>query len=171
MPRTRQGSGPTAEGGPGAEIVRDPTGRVPKFSVRFAGIGVLLGLVFPLTAIALDAAFRGLPFSWAGIVELHRANPIHWIVDEAPLVLAVALGAALPQRRRVLLLAAGFERLARAKSSALERESVVRREAEEEATREALYFRELVKRSPLGMVALDSQGRVIGTNPAFVYSE
>ena len=50
-------------------------------------LGIGLGLCFPLISIPLDIYFSSLDFGWSAIGQVHRANPLHWMVDSAPLVL------------------------------------------------------------------------------------
>ncbi|MDQ3701921.1 MAG: ATP-binding protein [Chloroflexota bacterium] len=61
-----------------------------------AAAGVAVGCCFPLVAWVLDLLLHGGPWSAAGVWQRHLDNPIHWIVDSAPLVLGTlgyAIGA------------------------------------------------------------------------------
>jgi len=60
-----------------------------KLKSRFTLIGFLVGLCFPLIAIIIDILFKGIGFSLASIAEIHEINPILFLIDIAPLVLAV----------------------------------------------------------------------------------
>jgi GAF domain-containing protein len=67
---------------------------------RYALLGVLFGLVFPLVATGVQLAAAGLPFTVANLAAL-QAQPIMWIVDTAPIVLGAF--AAFAGRRQDLL--------------------------------------------------------------------
>ncbi|MCL4849503.1 MAG: EAL domain-containing protein [Acidobacteria bacterium] len=54
---------------------------------RYTVVGVVVGLFFPALAWMLEL---GLPSRWSpeAVWAMHRSNPLHWIIDTAPLVLA-----------------------------------------------------------------------------------
>ncbi len=54
---------------------------------RFTLFGILFGFCFPLMAISLDLTIRQLTWTWESLAILHRVNPLHWIIDSAPVVL------------------------------------------------------------------------------------
>jgi PAS domain S-box-containing protein len=54
----------------------------------FAWIGVMMGLIFPITTFFLDAYFRDLNFKNTSILIIYKENPIHWIGWVIPFVLA-----------------------------------------------------------------------------------
>jgi PAS domain S-box-containing protein len=51
--------------------------------------GVLAGLVFPVIAWSYDFFFNGVSFS--GVWQMHLDNPLHFIIDSAPIVLGIAV--------------------------------------------------------------------------------
>ncbi len=56
---------------------------------KYAFLGLLFGLLFPLSAWIIDGLlFKDLPLDASLIFELHRINPIHYIIDLAPFVLS-----------------------------------------------------------------------------------
>ena len=68
-------------------------------TLRYALYGTLFGCSFPIGATAVDAfAIRGLGLSWAVLVMVHSEQPLHWILDTAPLFLG--LFASLAGRRQ-----------------------------------------------------------------------
>ncbi len=61
--------------------------------LRFLLFGFLFGICFPVMALLLDLFFKSMSFSLKNLVYLHQVNPIHYIIDSAPVVLAsVAYG-------------------------------------------------------------------------------
>ena len=59
-----------------------------KFHKRLVWIGTGLGLCFPVMALGLDLVIKDVPLSLAGLNQLHQLNPLHWVIDSAPLVLS-----------------------------------------------------------------------------------
>ncbi len=60
-------------------------------TIKYAIGGLVFGLFFPLFAWLLDGFFfKQLAFNWAMIVKLHQVNPIHFVIDVAPLILGGA---------------------------------------------------------------------------------
>lgn len=65
-----------------------PTG-IASVAGRYALAGALFGLFFPLIAMLILLLYRALPFQWSSLIEVQRTEPALWIVDLAPLVLAM----------------------------------------------------------------------------------
>ncbi|WP_375560544.1 PAS domain-containing protein [Bernardetia sp. OM2101] len=60
-------------------------------TLKYAIGGLVFGLFFPLFALILDGFFfKQLAFGWDIIIQLHKLNPIHFVIDSAPLVLGGA---------------------------------------------------------------------------------
>ena len=51
--------------------------------------GFVLGICFPIAALLLDLTLKDLSLDISSILLLHRLNPLHWIIDLAPIVLGV----------------------------------------------------------------------------------
>lgn len=52
-------------------------------------IGMVFGLCFPLGAWILDAIIKDLPISFQTISALHSINPLHYMIDSAPIFLGL----------------------------------------------------------------------------------
>ena len=52
-------------------------------------VGTLFGICFPIGAWILDLIIRDLPFSLASISQLHVDNPLHYMIDSAPVFLGL----------------------------------------------------------------------------------
>jgi GAF domain-containing protein len=65
-----------------------------KQTQRYAWFGAAFGALFPIAATFIKMAVFGLPLSLSNAMELHRSDPMLWIIDTAPLVLAVVAGLA-----------------------------------------------------------------------------
>lgn len=68
---------------------------------KFLVFGILFGLCFPLIALSVDIVHKDLSFSLSDIIQIHILNPIHFIIDLAPLILgATAYGIGLIVKKR-----------------------------------------------------------------------
>ncbi len=52
--------------------------------------GIGFGLLFPIIATLVDIWLKGVPLSLQSALAVQTQNPIHWIVDTAPLFLGIA---------------------------------------------------------------------------------
>lgn len=57
--------------------------------ILYTTAGVLFGLGFPVISTLLDIAVQGMPFSIASIAEVQQTQPLHWVIDTAPLFLGL----------------------------------------------------------------------------------
>lgn len=69
--------------------------------------GFLIGMLFPAITLPLLLAKDDLPLSWAGLVAIHETYPNLWVVDLAPIFLALFL--AFIQEKKVQHPVAGPE--------------------------------------------------------------
>ncbi|MCU0451372.1 MAG: SpoIIE family protein phosphatase [Bernardetiaceae bacterium] len=60
-------------------------------------------------AFAIDLPWRKLPWTWAGLVALHQVNPLHYIIDTAPLFLGLAFAIAGRKQDQILQVNQGLE--------------------------------------------------------------
>lgn len=65
---------------------------------RYAFVGILFGLLFPVMATIIRVLDLGLPFSPSSIAAVQAGDPLMWIIDTAPLFLG--LFAAFAGRRQ-----------------------------------------------------------------------
>jgi GAF domain-containing protein len=59
------------------------------FTVRYTLLGALFGLAFPIMATGILLWTEAMPISLASIIELHRTEPLLWIIDTAPFFLGL----------------------------------------------------------------------------------
>jgi GAF domain-containing protein len=69
-----------------------------KETQRYAIVGLLFGMLFPIMATTIRVLDSGLPFTLSNIVKLQAGDPLLWIIDTAPLFLG--LFAAFAGRRQ-----------------------------------------------------------------------
>jgi GAF domain-containing protein len=70
----------------------------PSETLKYTFLGILCGLLFPLLATFIELGVQKLPAGIANAMYVHRANPLLWIIDTAPLLLG--LFAAIAGRRQ-----------------------------------------------------------------------
>ena len=85
--------------------------RVPVVG-RFVLVGVVFGALFPLGAWTLDLYLAHAAWTLGQVIRAHRATPVLWIVDLAPLVLGLAGAIIGVQHGRLRRLYAQAERRA-----------------------------------------------------------
>jgi two-component system NtrC family sensor kinase len=62
---------------------------------RYALFGIVFGICFPIVAISFDVIIHlSLKLDWSAVILVHKLNPIHYIIDTAPLFLGIAFGVA-----------------------------------------------------------------------------
>ncbi|WP_291725033.1 PP2C family protein-serine/threonine phosphatase [Bernardetia sp.] len=63
------------------------------YTLEYALFGIGFGFCFPIFALLFDGIFlKELPISWNGLVSVHSLNPLHFIIDSAPIFLGIAFG-------------------------------------------------------------------------------
>ena len=59
------------------------------FKLKYTIAGICIGAIFPLAAWILDLSLNELEWSLGSLLQLHFDNPLHYIIDLAPLVLGL----------------------------------------------------------------------------------
>lgn len=63
------------------------------YTFRYSLFGIAFGFCFPVFSLLFDGLFlKGLPFGVECFSTIHSINPLHFIIDSAPLFLGVAFG-------------------------------------------------------------------------------
>ena len=115
-------------------------------------IGVTIGLVLILAATLYELSTHHLSWSWEAFVSIHK-NPLMWIIDAQPILLGFfALQTGNKQQGLV------------EDSSSLE-EIIDQRSSE--IIHQKLFYEALVDNSPIAIVTLDQDHKIISINPAF----
>src|SRR5436189_2143823 len=70
-------------------------------TAKYALFGILFGCCFPLGATAADIVIHGLRVTAANVLWVQMQQPLHWIIDTAPIFLG--LFATFAGRRQDLL--------------------------------------------------------------------
>lgn len=77
--------------------------------VQYAIYGALFGLAFPLVATLFDAYMRDLGLGLAGFCAAQKTQPLHWIIDTAPIFLGIFAGIAGIKQQEVVEMNEGLE--------------------------------------------------------------
>ncbi|MEM6347370.1 MAG: response regulator [Bacteroidota bacterium] len=59
---------------------------------RFLALGIIFGCAFPFLAACLDLVMAGKSLSFANWWEIQQQQPLHWIIDTAPIFLGILAG-------------------------------------------------------------------------------
>lgn len=77
--------------------------------LKYALYGAAFGLCFPIIATLFDVFIRDLEFSIQGLLEAQKTQPLHWIIDTAPLFLGIFSCLAGIKQQEVINVNAGLE--------------------------------------------------------------
>jgi len=58
-----------------------------KYAIRYAIVGAIFGMTFPIIGTIVDTLHYQLPLVLDSFIKIQAENPLHWIIDTAPLVL------------------------------------------------------------------------------------
>ena len=64
--------------------------------------GICFGALFPLIATILDIILRQSPINWNSIVMVQSSQPLHWIIDSAPLFLGIFGGLVGMRQQKII---------------------------------------------------------------------
>jgi len=131
---------------------------------RYAFLGALFGLTFPLAATLMKMAILGTPFTIPAALEIQSADPVLWIVDSAPLVLGIF--AALAGRRQDILIELAAALGQRENNLKLTQDSLEEQVAERTAELAEANRRAQVRSNQLKIVTELSQTIALVRDPA-----
>ncbi len=115
--------------------------------------GALIGLVFPFAALIIEILVHGWPFSFQSFIDAHSNSPVFWFVDLAPFVLGYLASTVGKREDHLAELTSQLE------------EQVAERT--EDFVRQHRLFAALFRNSPLSIVSLNVEQRIVAANPAF----
>jgi len=130
-----------------------PENRKGRDAFKFSIAGALFGSAFPFLATTIEILNNNLPLSFESLVRIQRANPLLWIIDSAIPILAAA-GYLIGNRQQQL------------KLQTVVLEDGIRERSQEIHERQ-LFYEALVETSPIAIVTLDPNHKILSANPAF----
>jgi two-component system sensor histidine kinase/response regulator len=60
--------------------------------IRYLGLGIGFGLLFPIMGTSFQLILEGLSFNLSSIILVQQGQPLLWIIDSAPVVLGIVFG-------------------------------------------------------------------------------
>lgn len=55
--------------------------------VLYGLFGAIFGTAFPVGATLIDVWLQSLPITWANLILVQQQQPLHWVIDTAPIFL------------------------------------------------------------------------------------
>ena len=120
--------------------------------VKYTLFGVFFGLLFPIVATINEFIIHQIDFSWQSIVSIHQ-NTLVLIIDSAPFFLGVFAYAIGVRQNKLIKHNEHLEELVNNRSK--------------DVIRQKLFYEALVDNSPIAIVTLDQNHKIISINPAF----
>jgi len=121
--------------------------------------GFAFGCIFPAMAVVIDVTSHGMTLSWPALLESHRSEPLLWIIDTAPFVLALVAVAVGYHHVRLVRHNAGLEAAVEATRSELAGVSTQLRHG-------SALLSAVLDAAVDGVFTIDAQGRITSANPA-----
>jgi len=84
-------------------------GKSENIRLKYALVGVMFGFSFPIISTLFDIYVRDMGLSWASIIEAQRTQPLHWIIDSAPIFLGLFSCLAGVKQQEVVAVNEGLE--------------------------------------------------------------
>ncbi len=76
----------------------------------YALYGALFGLAFPVIATLFDAFIRDMGYGLGALIEVQKTQPLHWIIDTAPIFLGLFSCLAGIKQKEVIEMNEGLEK-------------------------------------------------------------
>ena len=109
--------------------------KTKSYRIKYAITGALFGCLFPVFAIIIDCFILNKPFSLSSFVEIQFLNPIHFIIDTAPLFLGLIASVAGMRQDRIITINNNLEEEVQRQVSSLKKST--------QRLEKTLYFKEL----------------------------
>ena len=120
--------------------------------LKYTLFGILFGFLFPILATLGEIVTHQLDYSWPTIAAIHQ-DPLILIIDSAPFFLGIFAFASGTRQNKLVQHTEHMEDLVNNRSK--------------EIIRQKLFYEALVDNSPIAIVTLDHDHKIISINPAF----
>ena len=121
--------------------------------IKYTLAGMILGIVFPFLTTNIELLENGFPLNFSNFLAMQKQNPLLWIIDSAIPILGFFGYQVGIRQRKLVYQAVNLEDLVSERS--------------EEILKQKLFYEALVENSPIAIVTLDQDHKVISINPAF----
>ncbi len=136
-------------------------------AMRLGFVGTAFGLLFVIAGTLVAIRLRGSAPSLEAALQAQRGEPLLWIIDGLAPVMGLIAALAGSRQDALAAFAARLEQVVALRTEALEREYVASRTQEEEQRRQRKQLEAIVQNSPMAILTLDTQSRIVSSNPAF----
>ena len=141
---------------------------------RYTLFGFFFGILFPIIGTVFEALLAKKAIRPANFFALQSANPVLWVVDTAPIIMAFVFRAIGKREEKLEKTNQQLEDKVAKRTADLEKsnqnlkkENRERKKAEKEILRQKKYFQALIENSPTAVVLLDNEQKITHCNPAF----
>ncbi len=139
-------------------------------------LGFLFGLIFPIFATFFAALWKKIPLTVENLLEIQASDPALWVVNLAPLVLAVAFHLIGAREKKLEIAALQREDVIAQRTAELTKlnvdlsiENEQRRKTEEELKNERNFALRVMFTMGQGLAVTDENGILTFVNPAFTH--
>lgn len=87
--------------------------------LSYAFFGTLFGFCFPMISTSFDVVVQGFDFTWENLVMAQRSQPLHWVINTAPIFLGFFAYLAGRKQHEVILINEGLEEQVRQRTEQL----------------------------------------------------
>jgi diguanylate cyclase (GGDEF)-like protein/PAS domain S-box-containing protein len=122
-------------------------------SMRYTLFGILFGLIFPVAATTIEVFRLALPFTLFSFLLVQQSTPLLWIIDTAPVFLGYFAFLAGKRQQKLIDQAENLESMVKDRSQHI--------------LEQKLFYETLVQKSPIAIVTLNPDHRIMSINPAF----
>ncbi|GAB4502833.1 MAG: hypothetical protein Fur0035_23900 [Anaerolineales bacterium] len=136
--------------------------------------GFFFGLLFPLVGTIFVLLSHDMMVSLGNLFYIQRWNTLLWVVDTAPLVMAVVLYMVGLRQHRLLLMASRLEKIVNERTAELTQsnaslmdENARRRKIEDELKEQRDFAVRVMFTMGQGLVVTDEDGKLTFVNPAY----
>ncbi len=137
------------------------------YRTRYFIYGVIFGSLFPVIASIFDVIVQDLPLGMDSIMQVQRAQPLHWVIDSAPLFLGVfALFAGIKQDE-VMQMNLNLEQTVQDRTRELQQVVSKAMHTKESLDKSRALLRATLESTANGILVVDATGRISGSNARF----
>lgn len=129
-------------------------------TINYALIGLFFGFIFPIVATLFDISLQNLPLTFPNVLKVQSMNPLHWIIDTAPVFLGLFSALAGYLKDQVVNINRELEGIVAKRTESIERKNVLLKQ-EIDYRKEAEL--ELVKAKEQAEVGATAKTRFLST--------
>lgn len=94
-------------------------------TINYALIGLSFGFIFPIVATLFEISLQNLPLTFANVLKVQSMNPLHWIIDTAPVFLGLFSALAGYLKDQVVNVNRELEQIVTKRTESIERKNLL----------------------------------------------